>query len=69
MAGVIFHSDHGSEYTATSDQQLCQRSGITQSMGSVGSALDNAAAESFNSTLEHELLSRRRHQPSPRVAS
>jgi transposase InsO family protein len=29
-------------------------------MGRVGSALDNAAAESFNSTLEHELLSRRR---------
>ena len=28
-------------------------------MGRVGSALDNAAAESFNSTLEHELLSRR----------
>ena len=28
-------------------------------MGRVGSALDNAAAESFNSTLEHELLSRK----------
>ena len=28
-------------------------------MGRVGSALDNAAAESFFSTLEHELLSRR----------
>jgi transposase InsO family protein len=29
-------------------------------MGRVGSALDNAAAESFFSTLEHELVSRRR---------
>jgi putative transposase len=29
---------------------------VTQSMGRVGSALDNAAAET---TLEHELLSRR----------
>jgi putative transposase len=28
-------------------------------VGRVGSALDNAAAESFNSTLEWELLSRR----------
>jgi len=28
-------------------------------MGRVGSAPDNAAAESFNSTLEWELLSRR----------
>ena len=60
VTGVIFHSDRGSEYTATTYQQLCQRFGITQSMGRVGSALDNAAAESFNSTLEHELLSRRR---------
>jgi transposase InsO family protein len=31
-------------------------------MGRVGSALDNAAAESLNSTLEHELLSRRRFE-------
>ena len=38
----------------------CQRLGITQSMGRVGCALDNAAAESFFSTLEHELISRRR---------
>jgi putative transposase len=59
VAGVIFHSDHGSEYTAATYQQLCHHFGITQSMGRVGSALDNAAAESFNSTLEHELLSRR----------
>jgi putative transposase len=60
VSGVIFHSDHGSEYTAGTYQRLCRRFGITQSMGRVGSALDNAAAESFNSTLEHELLSRRR---------
>ncbi len=59
VSGVIFHSDRGSEYTSTVYQQLCERFGITQSMGRVGSALDNAAAESFNSTLEHELLSRR----------
>ena len=37
----------------------CVAIGVTQSMGGVGSALDNAAAESFNSTLEWELLSRR----------
>ena len=34
--------------------------GVTQSMGRVGSALDNATSESWNSTLEFELLSRRR---------
>jgi transposase InsO family protein len=32
--------------------------GIRQSMGRVGSCFDNAAAESFFSTLEHEVLSR-----------
>ena len=31
-------------------------------MGRVGCALDNAAAESFFSTLEHELITRRRYQ-------
>jgi transposase InsO family protein len=36
--------------------------GITRSNGRVGSALDNAAAESFFSTLEFELLSRRRFE-------
>jgi len=58
VAGVIFHSDRGSEYTADAFGRACARLGITQSMGRVGSALDNAAAESFFSTLEHELLSR-----------
>ena len=36
--------------------------GVIQSMGRVGSALDNAPSESFNSTLEWELLSRRRFE-------
>jgi putative transposase len=58
--GVIFHSDKGGEYTGDLFAQACDALGVTQSMGRVGSALDNAAAESFNSTLEHELLSRHR---------
>jgi transposase InsO family protein len=58
--GVIFHSDKGGEYTGDLFAQACDALGVTQSMGRVGSALDNAAAESFNSTLEHELLSRQR---------
>ena len=59
VRGVIFHSDKGSEYTADSFAKTCKALGVVQSMGRVGSALDNAAAESFNSTLEWELLSRR----------
>ena len=57
--GVIFHSDRGSTYTAASFTQLCKNKlGVRQSMGRVGSCFDNAAAESFFSTLEHEVLSR-----------
>jgi putative transposase len=60
VAGVIFHSDKGGEYVGELFANACRALGVTQSMGRVGSALDNAAAESWNSTLEHELLSRRR---------
>ncbi len=60
ISGVIFHSDKGGEYTGDTFAKTCEALGVIQSMGRVGSALDNAAAESFNSTLEWELLSRRR---------
>jgi transposase InsO family protein len=59
VGGVVFHSDKGGEYTGNVFADACASLGTIQSMGRVGSALDNAAAESFNSTLEHELLSRR----------
>jgi putative transposase len=58
IAGVIFHSDKGGEYTGDVFANACDALGVVQSMGRVGSALDNAAAESFNSTLEWELLAR-----------
>ena len=60
VAGVIFHTDKGAQYTAGDFAAACRRLGVTQSMGRVGSALDNACAESFFSTLQHELISRRR---------
>jgi transposase InsO family protein len=55
VTGVIFHTDQGSEYTAASFRAACTRLGITQSMGRVGSALDNAVIESWHSTVEFEL--------------
>ena len=55
VAGVIFHTDQGSEYTAGAFQAACARLGVRQSMGRVGSALDNAVIESWHSTLEFEL--------------
>lgn len=60
VAGVLFHTDQGSEYTGRLFAKACRGAGVTQSMGRTGSALDNAVAESFNSTLEFELLSQRR---------
>jgi len=57
VAGVIFHTDQGSEYTAGTVRAACARLGIRQSMGRPGSALDNAAIESWHSTLEFELRS------------
>ena len=59
VGGVVFHSNKGGEYTGDVFADACASLGTIQSMSRVGSALDNAAAESFNSTLEHELLSRR----------
>ncbi len=40
IAGVIFHTDRGSTYTAERFTALCRRLGIRQSMGRVGSCFD-----------------------------
>jgi transposase InsO family protein len=55
VAGVIFHTDQGSEYTGHRFRAACERIGIRQSMGRTGSALDNAVIESWHSTVEFEL--------------
>ncbi len=57
VAGVIMHTDQGSEYTAGLFRSACARAGIRQSMGRPGSALDNAVIESWHSTLTFELRS------------
>lgn len=58
--GVVFHSDRGSEYTADVFARACHKLGVIQSMGRVGSALDNAAAEAFNSIIKVEYIHRHR---------
>ena len=55
VPGVIMHTDQGSEYTAKAFRTACQRTGIAQSMGRPGSALDNAVIEAWHSTVEFEL--------------
>jgi putative transposase len=54
--GLVHHSDQGVQYTAPSFSERLREVGITASMGRTGSALDNAMAESFVSTLKAELL-------------
>jgi transposase InsO family protein len=56
LAGATFHSDRGCQYTSGDYAIVCQRLGITQSMGSVGDSYDNAMAESFFSSLKRELV-------------
>jgi transposase InsO family protein len=58
--GVVFHSDRGSQYTSGDFGELCERLGVTQSMGATGVCWDNAAAEAFFGTLKRELANRRR---------
>jgi putative transposase len=55
-AGLIHHSDRGSQYTSFAFGHRCREAGIAPSMGAVGSAYDNAMAESFFASLECELL-------------
>jgi putative transposase len=57
-AGLVHHSDQGVQYTALSFSERLREVGVTPSMGRTGSALDNAMAESFVSTLKAELVSR-----------
>ncbi len=52
---VLHRPPEPAEYTAGTFRAACGRIGITQSMGRVGSALDNAVIESWHSTLEFEL--------------
>ncbi|WP_226359102.1 IS3 family transposase [Pseudonocardia sp. ICBG601] len=56
LRGAVFHSDHGAVYTSSAYAELCDRLGVTRSMGAVGSSADNALAESFNATVKREVL-------------
>lgn len=55
--GLVHHSDQGVQYTSLSFSERLREVGIEPSMGRTGSALDNAMAESFVSTLKAELVS------------
>ncbi|MEU2915506.1 IS3 family transposase [Streptomyces massasporeus] len=56
LAGAVFHSDHGAQYTSREFAGVCAELGVRQSMGAVGTSADNALAESFNAALKRETL-------------
>jgi putative transposase len=58
-AGLVHHSDQGSQYVSLRFGERCRAAGIRISMGARASALDNAACEAFFGSLKRERLNRR----------
>jgi putative transposase len=71
--GLVHHSDQGVQYTSLSFSERLGEVGITPSMGRTGSALDNAMAESFVSTLRRSFSTTTPcppdRRPGPRTSS
>jgi putative transposase len=55
-AGLVAHSDRGSQYASEHHQRLLAQHGITCSMSRRGDCWDNAAMESFFASLKKELV-------------
>jgi transposase InsO family protein len=55
-AGLIMHTDRGSQYGADSYRQLLTQHSIAPSMSRKGNCWDNAVVESFFHTLKTELI-------------
>jgi transposase InsO family protein len=54
-AGLLHHSDQGSQYASEDYRRALEARGITCSMSRRGNCLDNAVLESWNKTLKAEL--------------
>ena len=54
QAGLIWHTDRGSQYASYSHRDLLKEHGIVQSMSRKGNCWDNAVAESFFHSLKTE---------------
>jgi putative transposase len=59
---LLHHSDRGSQYTSEQFQRLLADHGITCSMSRSGNVWDNAAMESFFSSLKFERTARRTYR-------
>jgi putative transposase len=56
MAGLIHHSDRGSQYCSMEYQALLKQHGILISMSGKGNCYDNAMVETFFKTLKSEVV-------------
>ena len=61
-AGLVFHSDRGVQYASLDYRQALQNAQALASMSRKANCYDNAAMESFWSTLKHELVYRSHFQ-------
>jgi transposase InsO family protein len=61
-ANLLFHSDRGVQYASADYRSALARAALTASMSRKGNCYDNAAMESFWSTLKLELVYRRRFE-------
>lgn len=61
-ASVLHHSDQGSQYASEHFQRLLADNGIECSMSRSGNCWDNAAMESFFSTLKTERMARKHYR-------
>lgn len=59
-AGLLHHSDRGCQYASTVYRDALHRAGLRASMSRRACCYDNAAMESFWSSLKNELVHRRR---------
>lgn len=59
-AGLLCHSDRGSQYASEDYQQALKEAGIVCSMSRRGNCWDNAVVESFFSSLKRECVYRHR---------
>jgi putative transposase len=60
-AGLVHHSDRGSQYAATRYQRRLTEYGLIPSMSRKGNCWDNACVESFFGTLKRELVHQRQY--------
>ena len=58
-AGLVCHSDRGSQYLAIKYPERLAEAGIEPSVGSVGDSYDNALAETINGLFKAEVIHRR----------